>query len=203
MYCLNSQQVECQPFSLELRELYICHLESNPLLKANNCVDHPVCTFSSGKWLSVIHRLDCYWCSCVRTRKEIGSFSCKSRVCSLAPDLYSLPAGGQTLSSSSGVGRSLLSLSPVCSHLKSQSPSTPGSPSVQGTASLSSSPVHRKGFWKLLVKNQKGGTIHLRILPHLKLLEDSATPRLTFELEPVSWLLEPKWEVKRIGTTGT
>lgn len=49
MHCLNSQQVECQPFSLELRELYIRHLASNPLLKANKCVDHPVCTFSSGK----------------------------------------------------------------------------------------------------------------------------------------------------------
>jgi hypothetical protein len=51
----NSQQADCQLFSLALQELHILHLASNPLLKANKCVDVGRALFqaASESWLTI------------------------------------------------------------------------------------------------------------------------------------------------------
>ena len=200
-HCSNLQQVECQPFSLELQELYILRLASNSLLKANKCVDHSACAFSSGKWTLVIHPLHHYWGSSLGAGEEIGSFSCKRCVCSRAPGLNYVRLRDRRSSAQQQIwdGKmtptgSLASLSQVCPHLKFVLNCFRLCFS-HGPASYLQDQCAERSFESLLQRPSKAGMIRWRIFSHLKSLSELCWDRLL----RLSLLLEPKWKVKRTG----
>lgn len=88
-----------------------------------------------------------------------------------------------------------------CITIWSSSSSIPRSASAMTLLSVCMSSSQRR-FLNSFRKNQEDRIIHLWILSHLKLLSEPCWSRL-LSLNSISFLLEAKWKVKRMGDPRT